>query len=133
MMKYIVTVAMLMASIQPAFANSVWDQVDFNQIENNELLQDEAQFEADYARSNKGAAIVGGIIGGIIGGLIAADKFDKHPHPHKFRRVVCYAESRSGRLFRAVGTHARRVQAMAMDQCYRASRFCRPLGCEGRW
>lgn len=129
MTKYIVTVAMFFASIQPAFATDVWNQVDFNQIEGIELNQ-ENELDANYARG-KGGAIVGGIIGGIIGGLIIADHFDKHPH--KYRHVVCYAQNRRGQIFRATGNRGRWVQERAMDKCYATSRFCRPLGCEGRW
>jgi len=130
MMKYIVTVAMLFASVQPAFATTdVWNQVDFSQIEAAELNQ-EGDLEIHEARG-KGAAIVGGIIGGIIGGLIIADHFDRHPH--KYRRVVCYAQDRRGRVYSALSNRARIAQRRAMDKCYAFSSFCRPLGCEGRW
>lgn len=130
MMKYIVAVAMLFASAQPAFATTdVWSQVDFNQIEAADFNQ-QGELEVHEARG-KGAAIVGGIIGGIIGGLIIADHLDRHPH--KYRNVVCYAQNRRGRVFSAIGRRARLAQQRAMDKCYAASAFCRPLGCEGRW
>lgn len=53
-------------------------------------------------------------------------------HPWGGRHVVCYASDRFGRIYRAVGRFAPRVQEHAMIKCHRHSHHrCRPAGC--RW
>lgn len=45
------------------------------------------------------------------------------------RQVACYAQSRRGETFSAVGRNPRRVQQRAVSECYRYAYACRAIGC----
>lgn len=45
------------------------------------------------------------------------------------RQVACYAQSRRGETFSAVGRNPGRVQQRAVAECYQYARACRAVGC----
>jgi hypothetical protein len=58
-----------------------------------------------------------------------------HRPPHNRARVICWAESSGGDVFRAEGQVAWRVQQRAMNTCYDHAWRCYEMGCDvrGRW
>lgn len=54
-----------------------------------------------------------------------------YPRPDNslFGRIECVAEDYAGRHYSAVGFNHDEVQELALQECYRQSSYCRPLGC----
>lgn len=111
MKKLMLAIAVMVSSLQPAFAYEAQSQ---------DLRDGDAII----------GGIIGGIVGGIIGGVIAADRMERDGYHHRPYHVVCYARNGRGQTFRAFGMGPRRVQNDAMRSCQRWSHFCRPMGCQ---
>lgn len=121
-----------------AFAQESADynaEATVDQTYQQELTQDEMQTFASPGQ------VIGGVIGGIIGGAIGGGRHDDRggwgpgrgpghgPRPRP-RAWVCYAQNMRRQTFQARDWDQRRASQMAMNECARVSRQCRPAGCQ---
>lgn len=133
MKKVILTVAMLLTGLQPAFAQNLSPSLDTGV----DVVTPQVDLGTDVPTNDmettkiSGEDIAIGIIGGIVGGIIAAEIYDRrYPEHRPGGRVACFARNNWGDTFRAVGRRAHRTQELAMEKCFDYSRRCRPLGCQ---
>lgn len=155
MKKFFVMAALSVAAMQPALAQQEIYSNQADEYADAQVLNEQTQMEA-YG-NNAGAVIGGAIVGGVIGGIIGNQNRDhsipgsgdydygrpgwgrpgpggpgwgRPRPPGPGPRFVCYARNWRGETFRGMGPDPRWAEQRAMDECYRYSRRCEPIGCD---